>query len=175
MLYTVGDTHGNQYKWVEQIEPILSPSDIILICGDFGVGFWNGRYWSEETFYDFLSEQEYTVLFIDGNHENFDKLNSYPVETWCGGNVHKIRNNNVIHLVKFTVLMAIPSLLWAEDIPLISIAGQKVFRGGHRKCPLRKNTSVPLRISIRSVTMSIISSPILHHLKPFITSRLCEA
>ena len=39
MLYTVGDTHGNQYKWVEQIEPILSPSDIILICGDFGVGF----------------------------------------------------------------------------------------------------------------------------------------
>ena len=155
MLYTVGDTHGNQYKWVEQIEPILSPSDIILICGDFGVGFWNGRYWSEETFYDFLSEQEYTVLFIDGNHENFDKLNSYPVETWCGGNVHKIRNNN--------------------DIPLISIAGQKVFRGGHRKCPLRKNTSVPLRISIRSVTMSIISSPILHHLKPFITSRLCEA
>ena len=100
MLYTVGDTHGNQYKWVEQIEPILSPSDIILICGDFGVGFWNGRYWSEETFYDFLSEQEYTVLFIDGNHENFDKLNSYPVETWCGGNVHKIRNNNVIHLMR---------------------------------------------------------------------------
>lgn len=80
---TTGDTHGNQYKWVEQIETVLSPSDIILVCGDFGVGFWNGRYWSEETFYDFLSEQDYIVLFIDGNHENFDKLNSYPVETWC--------------------------------------------------------------------------------------------
>ena len=52
MLYTVGDTHGNQYKWVEQIETVLSPSDIILVCGDFGVGFWNGRYWSEESFYD---------------------------------------------------------------------------------------------------------------------------
>ena len=38
------------------------------------------------------------MLFIDGNHENFDKLNSYPVETWCGGKVHKIRNN-VIHLM----------------------------------------------------------------------------
>lgn len=100
MIFITGDTHGNQYKWVEQIEPILSPTDIILVCGDFGVGFWNGRYWSEETFYDFLSEQEYTVLFIDGNHENFDKLNSYPVETWCGGKVHKIRNNNVIHLMR---------------------------------------------------------------------------
>ena len=56
MLYITGDTHGNQYKWVEQIEPVLSPADIILVCGDFGVGFWNGRYWSEETFHDFLSE-----------------------------------------------------------------------------------------------------------------------
>ena len=69
MIYITGDTHGNQYKWVEQIESVISPADIILVCGDFGVGFWNGRYWSEETFYDFLSEQKYTVLFIDGNHE----------------------------------------------------------------------------------------------------------
>lgn len=90
MFFITGDTHGNQYKWVEQIEPVLSPADIVLVCGDFGVGFWNGRYWSEETFYDFLSEQEYTVLFIDGNHENFDKLNSYPVENWCDGKVHKM-------------------------------------------------------------------------------------
>lgn len=99
MIYITGDTHGNQYKWIEQIEPMLSPSDMILVCGDFGVGFWNGRYWSEETFYDFLSEQEYTVLFIDGNHENFDKLSRYPVETWHGGRVHKIREN-VIHLMR---------------------------------------------------------------------------
>lgn len=99
MILVTGDTHGNQYKWVEQIESVLSPADIILVCGDFGVGFWNGRYWSEETFYDFLSEQGYTVLFIDGNHENFDKLYSYSTETWCGGRVHKIRPN-VIHLMR---------------------------------------------------------------------------
>lgn len=99
MLYNVGDTHGNQYKWVEQIEPTLKPGDIIIVDGDFGVGFWNGRYWSEETFYDFLAEQDYTVLFIDGNHENFDKLNNYPVEQWCGGKVHKVRHN-VIHLMR---------------------------------------------------------------------------
>jgi hypothetical protein len=70
-----------------------------LVCGDFGIGFWNGRYWSEETFYDFLSEQKYTVLFVDGNHEDFEKLNSCPVEIWCGGKVHKIRKN-VIHLMR---------------------------------------------------------------------------
>jgi hypothetical protein len=99
MIYVTGDTHGNQYKWVEQIAPVLSAGDTILVCGDFGVGFWNGRYWSEEMFYDFLSEQAYTVLFIDGNHENFAKLNGYPVEAWCGGRVHKIRQN-VIHLMR---------------------------------------------------------------------------
>lgn len=99
MIYVTGDTHGNQYKWVEQIGAVLSNNDMILICGDFGVGFWDGRYWSEEMFYDFLSEQEYIVLFIDGNHENFDKLNSYPVEMWCGGKVHKLREN-VIHLMR---------------------------------------------------------------------------
>lgn len=64
MIFITGDTHGNQYKWIELIEPALSLSDIIFVCGDFRVGFWNGCYWSEETFYDFLSEQQYTVLFI---------------------------------------------------------------------------------------------------------------
>ena len=33
MIYITGDTHGNQYKWVEQIGSVLSPADIILVCG----------------------------------------------------------------------------------------------------------------------------------------------
>lgn len=44
MLYITGDTHGNLYKWVEQIDPVLRPGDTILVAGDFGVGFWNSRY-----------------------------------------------------------------------------------------------------------------------------------
>lgn len=39
------------------------------------------------------------MLFIDGNYENFDKLSRFPVETWCGGKVHKIRET-VIHLMR---------------------------------------------------------------------------
>ena len=99
MIYITGDTHGNQYKWVEQIEPVLSPGDTLIVTGDFGVGFWNGRYWSEETFFDYLGEQDYTVLFIDGNHENFNKLNAYPTELWNGGRVHRLRPN-LIHLMR---------------------------------------------------------------------------
>ncbi|MGN0442324.1 MAG: hypothetical protein ACI4FO_06440 [Acutalibacteraceae bacterium] len=99
MIYDTGDVHANQYKWVEQIHPALSSGDILIVNGDFGIGFWNGRYWSEETFFDWISEQEYTVLFVDGNHENFNKLNEYPVELWNGGRVHKIRHN-LIHLMR---------------------------------------------------------------------------
>lgn len=99
MIYDTGDIHANQYKWVEQIHPALSSGDILIVNGDFGIGFWNGRYWSEETFFDWISEQEYTVLFVDGNHENFNKLNDYPVELWNGGRVHKIRHN-LIHLMR---------------------------------------------------------------------------
>lgn len=65
MIYITGDTHGNQFKWLEQIDPILKEGDIIIVCGDFGIGFFQQKYSSEESFYDFISEQPYTVLFID--------------------------------------------------------------------------------------------------------------
>lgn len=99
MILVTGDTHGSQEKWMKQIQPILFSNDIVLVCGDFGIGFWDRPNWSEESFYDFLGKQEYIVLFIDGNHENFEKLNSYPVEIWSGGRVHKIRPN-LIHLMR---------------------------------------------------------------------------
>ncbi len=99
MIYVTGDTHGNPYKWMEQIDPMLSAGDIIIVTGDFGIGFWKSRYWSEETFFDSLSEQTYTVLFVDGNHENFNQLNTYPVREWNTGKVHEIRKN-VFHLMR---------------------------------------------------------------------------
>lgn len=40
MIYITGDTHGNQFKWLEQIDPILKEGDIIIVCGDFGIGFF---------------------------------------------------------------------------------------------------------------------------------------
>lgn len=99
MYYVTGDVHGGQEMWHEKITPFLKPGDTILVAGDFGVGFFDGRHWPEEMFYDYLAEQPYTVLFCDGNHENFEKLNRYPVTEWHTGNVHRIREN-VIHLMR---------------------------------------------------------------------------
>lgn len=99
MVYVTGDTHGNQIMWDVCITGFLKPGDTIIVVGDFGIGFFDGRYWSEELFFDYLAAQDYTVLFCDGNHENFDKLYNYEVSEWHGGQVHFIRDN-VIHLMR---------------------------------------------------------------------------
>lgn len=124
MLYTVGDLHGNQAVWKELVEPVLKAGDVLIVTGDFGVGFWNGPYWSEETFYDHIAGQSYTVLFVDGNHENFDRLDACPAEQWNGGWVHKLRHN-LIHLIRGEVYSI-------EGITLFA------FGGGHSRDRLRR-------------------------------------
>ena len=99
MIYVTGDTHGRQIMWDTCIHPFLKEGDTIVVTGDFGVGFFDGRYWPEEMFYDELEKQKYTVLFLDGNHEDFNKLKNYPIEQWHGGRVQFLRKN-VIHLMR---------------------------------------------------------------------------
>lgn len=72
----------------------------MIICGDFG-GVWDrDASGKKETWWlDWLENRPFTTLFVDGNHENFDRLYSYPVEMWNGGKVHKIRPS-VIHLMR---------------------------------------------------------------------------
>lgn len=62
--YIIGDVHGDQVLWDACISPMLKTGDRAFVLGDFGVGFWNGRYWSEEIFYDYLEQQPYTVCVI---------------------------------------------------------------------------------------------------------------
>ena len=78
----------------------MTKDDFVIICGDFG-GVWSeGEESKEETMLlDWLDCKSFTTLFVDGNHENFDRLYAYPVEEWKGGKVHKIRPS-VIHLMR---------------------------------------------------------------------------
>lgn len=99
MIYVVADLHAYQEKWLQQIHPVLKQGDIALVAGDYGFGFWNGRYFSEETFYDWISEQPYSVLVVDGNHEQFGKLAAYPYCEIYGAKAQKIRDN-IYHLCR---------------------------------------------------------------------------
>lgn len=100
MIYITGDTHG-QHDFGKLIKfakehTELTKKDYVIIAGDFG------GVWSEETLDEDLKPYEdlpFTVLFVDGNHENFDLLNTYSVESWNGGKVHFVKPD-VIHLMR---------------------------------------------------------------------------
>ena len=100
MIYVTGDTHGLDDFYKLHIfagdHPELTLADTVLICGDCGI------VWSDDTFITNLKEYKnlpFTIAFVDGNHENFDMLESFPVITWNGGKVHKIARN-VFHLIR---------------------------------------------------------------------------
>ena len=99
MIYVTGDTHGNQRLWEICFSSFLEEGDTLIVLGDFGIGFFDNTYRTEEMFYDYISEKNYRILFCDGNHENFEKLNHYNVTMWNGGRVQMIRNN-LIHLMR---------------------------------------------------------------------------
>lgn len=100
MIFVTGDTHGSidihKLNRKNFDYEGMTRDDYIIITGDFGF-VWYGK--KDEWWLKWLSELPCTILFCDGNHENFDLINSYPVEEWHGGKVHFIREN-VIHLMR---------------------------------------------------------------------------
>ncbi|MBO6047534.1 MAG: metallophosphoesterase [Erysipelotrichaceae bacterium] len=103
MIYVTGDLHGeiDVGKLDDFNIPDLTKDDMLIICGDFGfVWDYRGPSGYEKRWLDYLEQKPYTILFVDGNHENFNRLNKeFPIVKWHGGNVHKLREH-VIHLMR---------------------------------------------------------------------------
>ncbi len=97
MVYITGDTHGEHARFISAPINTLTAADTLIICGDFGYIFKDTP--AEQAFLDTLAQQPYTICFVDGNHENFPAIFSYPQELWQGGQVHRIRNN-LLHLMR---------------------------------------------------------------------------
>lgn len=76
----------------------MTRDDIVIICGDFGI--WHDdaeeRYWLK-----WLNDKPFTTIFVDGNHENFDRLygNEFPIVDFHGGKAHQIRKY-IYHLMR---------------------------------------------------------------------------
>ncbi len=95
MIYITGDTHADYKEFMSRLSPCqLTSDDIVIVTGDFGF------VWSLDSHTEMLrqlSEKEYTIAFIDGNHEDFPLIYSYPTEEWNGGKIHRIFPN-IVHL-----------------------------------------------------------------------------
>jgi len=102
MIYLTGDLHGSIDRLTERYFPeshMLTEKDYLIQLGDFGCFWKNPPSKDERECLDFFSQQRYTTLFIDGNHENFPLIYSYPVVDFCGGKAHKI-NDRLYHLIR---------------------------------------------------------------------------
>ena len=95
MIYVTGDTHGDINRFKKRELRKLTSKDYIIVCGDFGF-FWDKSQKELENL-EFLKEQKYNILFVDGTHENFDILESLPTVEFMGGIAGKIANN-IYHL-----------------------------------------------------------------------------
>lgn len=100
MIYVTGDTHAD---WMSRLSTSAFPEqremtkdDSVIILGDFGI--WDGSK-GEGKRLDWLENKPFTTLFVDGNHENYDILDGYPVEEWNGAKVHKIRPS-ILHILR---------------------------------------------------------------------------
>ena len=97
-----GDTHGTFdldkiITFFQKQNTTYTKEDYLIICGDTGICGYSE---TEETkVRHILRNLPVTTLFIDGNHEDFKKLNAFPVEKWHGGNVHFIEKD-IIHLMR---------------------------------------------------------------------------
>lgn len=74
---------------------VLTKEDVVIIAGDFGMPF-DGS--DEENYWlDWLNNKPFTVAFVDGNHENFDRLYNCDIASRFGAPVTVIRPS-VLHL-----------------------------------------------------------------------------
>ena len=103
MIYLTGDTHGEVQRFGKDSFPEqkeMTKDDYVIILGDFGLVWdYRGESGYEKYWLEWLEEKPFTTLFIDGNHENHDRLDAMPVEEWHGGKIHKVRPS-VIHLMR---------------------------------------------------------------------------
>lgn len=117
MIYVTGDMHGDENRVSKSRLSMMKKGDTLIVCGDFGFLWDNSA--REQAIRKKLEKRSYTICFIDGTHENFELLNSYPIVEWNGGLAHQIQSN-IYHLMRGQ---------------MYTIDGQKVFTMGGGESP----------------------------------------
>lgn len=107
-IFITGDVHNSidvtklsTKNFPEQKE--LNREDIVIVAGDFGFPWVYGESPEDAYWLDWFTERNYTLVFADGNHENFDALYEYPETVFRGAKCHQLREN-VFHVKRGEVL-----------------------------------------------------------------------
>ena len=95
MLYITGDLHGDVSRLARTHK--LKKGDTLLVLGDFGV-LWYGDKRDAKTL-KWLKRRRYTVLFLDGVHENYALLDAVETAEYGGAKAGKLADN-IYHLLR---------------------------------------------------------------------------
>jgi len=95
MIHITGDTHGTFDFRFGKID--CEKGDHIIILGDFGFLWEQKETKAERQALEELKSIGIDVLFIDGNHENFSRLNSLPLRNLFG-NLVGVVDKGIYHL-----------------------------------------------------------------------------
>lgn len=121
MIYLIGDIHGTSevYKLLhflkgnrtglmtlDDVEVNITPEhiptekDYVIILGDAGIYWDNDK--NDKKMRLYLNECKPIILWLDGNHENFDLIDALPVVEKFGGKVGYVPKKmpNVYHLMR---------------------------------------------------------------------------
>jgi len=89
-----GDTHREYGRLIEIfniMQKYQEKEKYICIAGDFGYLFENT--FSEHKMLDDIEKQDFTVIVVPGNHENYCEFQKYEIVDFHGARAHRIRNN----------------------------------------------------------------------------------
>ena len=102
MIFITGDTHGDiDYKKLLILkEKNLSYDDYLIICGDVAI-CWSPS--DLDYFLQLYNDIGCTILFVDGNHENFDMLESMPLVEYKGALMHQI-DRHIFHILRGEIM-----------------------------------------------------------------------
>ena len=91
MLYITGDTHGDYEVFAERRLDKLKKEDKLIVTGDFGFIWDNSK--EEIKNLKKLAKKKFTILFVEGAHENFERLGEFEEVELFGGKARKIEQN----------------------------------------------------------------------------------
>lgn len=100
MIYVTGDMHGNfrRISRKSRFRKLFQPSerDYVIVCGDFGLLWQKNK--ELESNLELMAGYPFRLLWVQGNHENYNMIEEYPIEYWKGGKVRHIVRDKVILL-----------------------------------------------------------------------------
>lgn len=96
MIYFLSDLHGNrELSGYRQYLEEDHSEDVLILLGDICLHYdctEENKFFTSE-----LLTLHTPICIVDGNHENFDYLESLPREEWNGGSVHRL-TDHILHL-----------------------------------------------------------------------------